>query len=78
MGSDDIKVSELRECYNAVVLAYGAAKDRHLGIPGESLSNVFSARAFVGLYNGAYRRQLIKTPFNTIMFEQKFLQCGAA
>jgi adrenodoxin-NADP+ reductase len=34
-------------------LAYGAAKDRMLDIPGEStLSNVISARNFVGFYNG--------------------------
>jgi hypothetical protein len=34
-------------------LAYGAAKDRLLEIPGESnLSYVVSARNFVGLYNG--------------------------
>ena len=52
VGTSDLKVSELRDCYNAVVLAYGAAKDRHLDIPGESLANVLSARTFVGLYNG--------------------------
>ena len=35
------------------MLAYGAAKDRLLEIPGEaSLSNVVSARNFVGFYNG--------------------------
>ena len=28
VGSDDLRVSELRQSYNAVVLAYGAAKDR--------------------------------------------------
>jgi len=52
VGGSDLKVSELRDSYNAVVLAYGAAKDRHLDIPGESLSNVIPARTFVGLYNG--------------------------
>ena len=52
VGSDDLRVSELRKCYNAVVLAYGAAKDRQLDIPGESLANVLPARTFVGLYNG--------------------------
>ena len=35
-----------------MVLAYGAAKDRTLGIPGESSKNVISARNFVGFYNG--------------------------
>ncbi|GKT80253.1 LOW QUALITY PROTEIN: NADPH:adrenodoxin oxidoreductase, mitochondrial [Colletotrichum tofieldiae] len=39
--------------YDAVLLAYGAAKDRTLGIPGESdLRGVYSARQFVGWYNG--------------------------
>ena len=52
VGSEDLRASELRKCYNAVVLAYGAAKDRQLDIPGESLANVLPARTFVGLYNG--------------------------
>lgn len=39
--------------YNAVVFAYGAAKDRTLNIPGEAtLSGIYSAREFVGWYNG--------------------------
>ena len=33
----DIKVCELRSAYHAVILAYGAAKDRTLDIPGEKL-----------------------------------------
>merc|ERR1712241_1380995 len=48
----DVKVRELRDAYDAVVLAYGAAKDRTLNIPGENSSNVISARNFVGYYNG--------------------------
>ena len=59
VGSDDLRVSELRKCYNAVVLAYGAAKDRQLDIPGESLANVLPARTFVGLYNGWLRLIII-------------------
>lgn len=36
-----------------MVLAYGAARDKRLGIPGESeLAGVYSAREFVGWYNG--------------------------
>lgn len=35
-----------------MTFAYGAAEDRNLGIPGESLNGVFSARQFVGWYNG--------------------------
>lgn len=39
--------------YNSVLLAYGASEDRKLGIPGEStLRGIYSARAFVGWYNG--------------------------
>lgn len=46
-------LTSLREHYNAVVFAYGASKDRKLGIPGEdSLKGIYSARAFVGWYNG--------------------------
>ena len=51
LGSD-ISTQELRNAYDAVVLAYGAAKDRNLGIPGEDSKNVISARNFVGYYNG--------------------------
>lgn len=39
--------------YDALLLSYGASKDRELGIPGEKgLEGIFSARAFVGWYNG--------------------------
>lgn len=38
--------------YDAVIFAYGASKDKKLGIPGEDLKGVLSARAFVGWYNG--------------------------
>ncbi len=48
----DVTVPELFKFYNAVVLAYGAASDRTMGVPGENLKNVFSARAFVNWYNG--------------------------
>lgn len=48
----DITVPQLLSNYHAVVLAYGAASDRTMGIPGEELNNVFSARAFVNWYNG--------------------------
>uniref|UniRef100_A0A093V2T4 NADPH:adrenodoxin oxidoreductase, mitochondrial n=1 Tax=Talaromyces marneffei PM1 TaxID=1077442 RepID=A0A093V2T4_TALMA len=45
--------STLKPHYDAILFAYGAAKDRELGIPGEDArKNVLSARAFVGWYNG--------------------------
>jgi NADPH-dependent glutamate synthase beta subunit-like oxidoreductase len=49
---DDVSIPELRELYDAVVLATGAPRDRPLGIPGEELGNVFGSAAFVGWYNG--------------------------
>ena len=46
-------MADLRPCYNAIVFAYGATKDRKLGIPGEDkLKGIYSARDFVGWYNG--------------------------
>ncbi|KAH7572281.1 hypothetical protein JRO89_XS04G0231500 [Xanthoceras sorbifolium] len=51
LGSS-ISLSELRELYHVVVLAYGAESDRALGIPGEDLMGIHSAREFVWWYNG--------------------------
>ncbi|XP_066876902.1 NADPH:adrenodoxin oxidoreductase, mitochondrial isoform X3 [Kogia breviceps] len=48
----DVTVQELRDAYHAVVLSYGAEDNQALEIPGEELPGVFSARAFVGWYNG--------------------------
>ncbi|KAJ1129979.1 hypothetical protein NDU88_008338 [Pleurodeles waltl] len=48
----DVTVEELKEAYHAVVLSYGAEDNRILGIPGENLPGVYSARSFVGWYNG--------------------------
>lgn len=47
-----VELGSLFRHYHAVTFAYGAAEDRNLGIPGESLTGVFSARQFVGWYNG--------------------------
>ena len=39
--------------YDSILFAYGASKDRTLGITGEdTLKGIYSARAFVGWYNG--------------------------
>lgn len=51
VGSD-VSMDELRELYDAVVLATGAPNDRPLGIEGEDLGNIFGSAAFVGWYNG--------------------------
>jgi adrenodoxin-NADP+ reductase len=51
MGAQ-LPLKVLKPHYDAIVFAYGASKDRELGIPGEDAKNVLSARAFVGWYNG--------------------------
>uniref|UniRef100_A0A1B6CMT6 NADPH:adrenodoxin oxidoreductase, mitochondrial n=1 Tax=Clastoptera arizonana TaxID=38151 RepID=A0A1B6CMT6_9HEMI len=48
----DISLCDLKDAYHAVVLTYGAEQDKSLGIPGEHLENIASARRFVGWYNG--------------------------
>lgn len=46
-------LASLRDHYNAILFAYGATQDQRLGIPGEdSLKGIYSARDFVGWYNG--------------------------
>lgn len=47
-----LPLASLKSHYNAILFSYGASKDRHLGIPGEDLKGVYSARDFVGWYNG--------------------------
>jgi adrenodoxin-NADP+ reductase len=49
----DVSLLSLTRHYDAILFAYGASKDRNLGIPNEDqLSGIYSARAFVGWYNG--------------------------
>ena len=45
----DVKLADLREFYDAVIVATGAMADRDLGIPGEELS--FGAADFVSWYD---------------------------
>ena len=47
----DVSLKDLREKYDAVVLATGSSKGRKLGIPGEELPNCISAGEFVPWYN---------------------------
>lgn len=42
----------IRPHYDAILLANGAGKDKRLNVPGEDLNGIYSARAFVGWYNG--------------------------
>ena len=48
----DIGLNEIRELYDAVVLAVGAGSDRAVGIPGEDKKGVFGSATFVNWYNG--------------------------
>lgn len=47
-----VAMRELRDFYDAVVLAVGAGLDRPLGISGEGLPGVYGSASFVGWYNG--------------------------
>lgn len=49
----DLSVKELSSWYDGVVFTHGAQGDRSMGIPGEDLANVASAREFVSWYNGS-------------------------
>uniref|UniRef100_A0A672IH27 NADPH:adrenodoxin oxidoreductase, mitochondrial n=1 Tax=Salarias fasciatus TaxID=181472 RepID=A0A672IH27_SALFA len=48
----DVSIDELRRAYHAIVLSYGAEGNRSMGVPGENLPGVYSAKDFVGWYNG--------------------------
>lgn len=43
----DVSLSELRECYDAILLAVGAQRSQHLDIPGEDLCGVIPATLFL-------------------------------
>eukprot|EP00026_Physarum_polycephalum_P003581 Phypoly_transcript_03594.p1 GENE.Phypoly_transcript_03594~~Phypoly_transcript_03594.p1 ORF type:complete len:545 (-),score=57.71 Phypoly_transcript_03594:11-1645(-) len=49
---EDISIPELQKLYHAVILAYGSANEKMLGIPGEDIKGVYSARSFVAWLNG--------------------------
>lgn len=48
----DVMLDDLRQHFHQVIFASGAQADRVLGIPGEELEGVHSARRFVAWYNG--------------------------
>lgn len=48
----DVSLAELRQMYDAVVLAVGAPGDKKLTIPGADKQGVYGSAAFVGWYNG--------------------------
>ena len=47
----DVSMDELRDAYDAVVLAIGASDERGLTIPGGDLPGVYPSQAFAGWYN---------------------------
>ena len=48
----DLTLEHLRQFYDAIVLTYGASRDRALGIPGEDLVGSIAATDFVNWYTG--------------------------
>ncbi|EGY18883.1 NADPH:adrenodoxin oxidoreductase [Verticillium dahliae VdLs.17] len=51
--SRTVQLPSLLRNYDAILFSYGAIKDKALNIPGESsLAGIYSARQFVGWYNG--------------------------
>jgi ferredoxin--NADP+ reductase len=49
----EVTIDDLRRRFHVIIFACGAQADRTLGIPGEKLEGVHSARQFVAWYNGA-------------------------
>jgi ferredoxin--NADP+ reductase len=49
---DEVTRADLLSCYDAVVYATGAMRDRRLGIPGEDLQGSYAATDFVNWYCG--------------------------
>ncbi|TYZ58350.1 hypothetical protein PybrP1_000822 [[Pythium] brassicae (nom. inval.)] len=49
---DDVRLAGICPHCHVVVLAYGSAGDCEIGVPGEHLDGVLSARWFVNWYNG--------------------------
>lgn len=52
VGGHMLSLAELREMYDAIILACGAEGGRRLNIPGSQLKGIYSARDFVNWYNG--------------------------
>jgi ferredoxin--NADP+ reductase len=61
----DISLKDLRDQYDAVVLATGSAAGRKLGIAGEDLENVLSSADFVPWYNAHPDFTNIEVDLNT-------------
>lgn len=61
----DVALADLQPQYDSILFAYGASKDRQLGVPGEYLKGIYSARAFVGWYNGLPEYAHLKPDLNS-------------
>jgi len=48
----DLSLKELRDCYDAVIVAVGAPLDRSLDLPGGDKAGVHGSAEFVSWYNG--------------------------
>ncbi len=62
----DILIEQLKENYDAVILATGSSVGRKLGIPGEDLVGSLSAADFVPWYNGHPDYVNVAVPLNGI------------
>jgi len=60
----DISIEQLKENYDAVILATGSSVGRKLGIPGEELAGSLSAADFVPWYNGHPDYVNVAVPLN--------------
>lgn len=60
----DVSIEQLKENYDAVILATGSSVGRKLGIPGEELSGSLSAADFVPWYNGHPDYVNVAVPLN--------------
>jgi adrenodoxin-NADP+ reductase len=63
-SNNGLSIKDLRDNFHAVLLSYGASEDRKMGIPGEDLYGVESARTFVGWYNGHPSYRDLKLPLD--------------
>jgi len=60
----DISIEQLKEMYDAVVIATGSAVGKKLGIPGEDLPGSISAAEFVPWYNAHPDFHSVKVPLD--------------
>lgn len=62
----DLKINELLEAYDAIVLAYGSLSENYLNIPGEKeFKNIIASKDFVGWYNGLPENKNFSINLNT-------------